>query len=144
MVRPVHHIVGGHHDQRLDFLVTVALCLLVLLMVVGSIDIEPSVMLDGGRVGTELEVQQGVGHAGPQLRGSYDSGLGRIVGIVGIVGLFRLTAFLFDGYLKIRGVATLNDDGRVSGLGRWILVYLDGKRMCPGLLSGGWFDGNPT
>ena len=56
MIDPVDHIVGGKHHQRLDLFVGVVLILALfpaLLVVVGAVDIEPAVVLHGGRVGTE-------------------------------------------------------------------------------------------
>ena len=68
MVGPVHHVIGGDDDERLDGLVAVSGCAgLVLLMVVGAIDVEAAVVLNGGGVGNVVEVEQGVGHALAQL-----------------------------------------------------------------------------
>ena len=72
MIGPVHHVVGRHHDKRLDALVAVGGCaLVILLMVVGAIYIETAIILPGSGVGTELEVEQRVGHACAQLRRSH-------------------------------------------------------------------------
>ena len=68
VVGPVHHVVGRDDHERVDGLVTIGWrTSLILLMVIGTVDIEATVVLDGCRVGNVVEVQQRVGPIGAQL-----------------------------------------------------------------------------
>ena len=61
--RPVHHVVGREDHDRLDFSIRVLALLAVgdeLLVVVGAVDVEPSVVLKARRVGAEYAAADGI------------------------------------------------------------------------------------
>ena len=67
MEGPVHHVVCREDYQRLDITIAIAACLTVLdilLVVVGAIDIEATIVFNGGGVGTENASADGVATGG--------------------------------------------------------------------------------